>query len=118
MFKVLILVFSLSLMSCAAVPPAEMDMYKQCSKSLKRVRMNFLKNGYEIKADEPEFIMTKAQSPHFGYDALWLTFLVEKSTDTSSVIITKYEPNGRLMEIPAISSNVRLFKDVKRAFCN
>lgn len=89
---------------------------RNCDTSLKQARLNILKRGFALKADEKDFFITDLRNVNFGF-AVPTSFAVKATGPESIRFTTKIDLGDGEHDAPFISTNEDYHKDIKRVLC-
>lgn len=89
---------------------------RNCDTSLKQARINVLKRGFALKADEKDFFITDLRNVNFGF-AVPTSFAVKATGPESIRFTTKIDLGDGEHDAPFISTNEDYHKDIKRVLC-
>ncbi len=107
----------LTLFGCANLPKEEIKPLRNCDTSLKQARLNLLKRGYALKADEKDFFITDLRNVNFGFS--FPTSFAVKATGPESIrFTTKIDVGEGEHDAPFISTNEDYHKDIRRVICS
>ena len=116
MKSILFVMTTLALVGCTTLPKVAIRPLRNCDTSLKQARINVLKRGFALKADEKDFFITDHRNVNFGF-AVPTSFAVKATGPESIRFTTKIDLGDGEHDAPFISTNEDYHKDIKRVLC-